>query len=111
MKIMLLILVLLSYITGISSNNINFKNIKYKKHTNFAIESINNIDNDNDNDIFGKSFKYSPINNNCKSIFEKNMAIKCLKLYPDNFECIYNYCISPSKPQPYYINITLPKIL
>ena len=79
---------------------ITFKKI-YKRHTNFALE---NSDNYKKSD-FGKTFTFSPLNDNCKTDFEKETAKLCLKYHPNDWWCIYESCISLSRTIPHYIMI------
>ena len=83
---------------------VTYKSI-YKRHTNFAIESSSKVSSN-----FGKIFIFSPLNDYCNTDYEKNNAKTCLENYPNNWNCIYEYCISLSRTIPYYINITLPSI-
>jgi hypothetical protein len=75
----------------------------YKRHTNFALETINK------SPTFGETFSFSPLSH-CKNEYNKNLAIKCLKDSPSNWWCIYDACISPSKPRFHYVKITLPPL-
>ena len=59
---------------------------------------------------FGETFTFSPLNDFCVTDYEKTNAKLCLKYYPDDWNCIYENCISLSRTQPYYIHITLPPI-
>ena len=64
---------------------------------------------------FGKTFTFSPLNDNCKTDFEKETAKLCLKYHPnagwhDLWWCIYESCISLSRTIPHYIKIVLPPI-
>jgi hypothetical protein len=78
----------------------------YKKHTNFALETLDN----NKKLDFGQTFTFSSLNDLCNSEFEKDNAKFCLKYHPNNWNCIYNNCISLSRTIPHYINIVLPPI-
>ena len=84
---------------------ISFNKI-YKRHTNFALE---NSDNYKKSD-FGKTFTFSPLNDFCNTNFEKDNAKLCFKYHPNNWNCIYDNCISLSRTIPHYINIVLPPI-
>ena len=67
---------------SIVSNHIFFRKT-YKAYT---IHRFEKIDNNND---FGKSFKFLP-----KNDFEKNNVINCLQKYPNESRwCIYYNCI------------------
>ena len=59
---------------------------------------------------FGKTFTFSPLNDNCKTDFEKETAKLCLKYHPNDWWCIYESCISLSRTIPHYIKIVLPPI-
>ena len=83
---------------------ITFKKI-YKRHTNFALETSNNKKLN-----FGQTFTFSPLDDLCNSEFEKDNAKVCLKYHPNNWNCIYNNCISLSRAVPHYISIVLPPI-
>lgn len=61
-----------------------------KTYKAYSIEPFKKIVNNND---FGKSFTFSPINDLCKNDFEKSNAIYCLQKYPNASFCIYDYCI------------------
>ena len=84
---------------------ISFNKI-YKRHTNFALETLDN----NKKLDFGQTFTFSPLNDLCNSEFEKDNAKFCIKYHPNNWNCIYDNCISPSRTIPYYIKIVLPPI-
>ena len=84
---------------------ISFKKI-YKRHTNFALEKL---DNKKKSD-FGQTFTFSPLDDLCNSEFEKDNAKVCLKYHPNNWNCIYYNCISLSRTIPHYISIVLPPI-
>lgn len=58
---------------------------------------------------FGETFSFSPLSS-CKNKFNKNLALECLKDNPNNWWCIYDACISLSKPTFHYVKITLPPI-
>ena len=62
------------------------------------------------NSGFGKTFTFSPLNDNCKTDFEKETAKLCLKYHPNDWWCIYESCISLSRTIPHYIKIVLPPI-
>ena len=84
-----------------------FYKINYKRHTNFALE---NSDNNNKKLDFGQTFTFSPLNDFCNTDFEKDNAKLCLKHHPNNWDCIYENCISLSRAVPHYISIVLPPI-
>jgi len=84
---------------------ISFNKI-YKKHTNFALEYLDN----NKKSDFGKTFTFSPLDDLCDTNFEKENAKLCFKYHLNNWDCIYDNCISPSRTIPYYIKIVLPPI-
>jgi len=86
---------------------ISFKKI-YKRHTNFALENSDNSDNKKSD--FGQTFTFSPLNDFCNTDFEKDNAKLCLKHHPNNWDCIYENCISLSRAVPHYISIILPPI-
>lgn len=75
----------------------------YKRHTNFALEH------NNKNPTFGQTFTFSPLSY-CDDEYNIKIAKECFKDNPRKWWCIYDACISPSRPKPYYINITLPPI-
>ena len=77
----------------------------YKRHTNFALETSNNKQLN-----FGQAFTFSPLDDFCKTDFEKDNAKVCLKYHPNNWNCIYDNCISLSRTIPHYIKIVLPPI-
>ena len=81
------------------------KNV-YKRHTNFTLETSDN----NKKLDFGKTFTFSPLNDFCNSEFEKDNAKFCLKYHHNNWDCIYENCISLSRAVPHYISIVLPPI-
>ena len=81
-----------------------FYKINYKKHTNFSLVKTQNYKKSD----FGKTFTFSPLNDLCNSKFEKDNAKICLKYYPNNWNCIYDNCISLSRTIPHYIKIVLP---
>lgn len=109
-------------------NNLEENNLKKNKHSDFNFNKIKLFDNDDNNkkiykltynrynkinfcelDLlnvtnvdFGKVFTFSPLDDFCKNDFEKSNAKKCLLSHPDNWNCIYDYCISPSKPHLTY---------
>lgn len=76
----------------------------YKRHTNFALEKINK------NPNFGETFIFSPLNNLCDIKYNKVLTKQCVKYGYDMWRCLYEYCISPSKPKFHYVKITLPEI-
>jgi len=78
----------------------------YEKHTNFALEAMDN----NKKLDFGQTFTFSPLNDYCNTGFEKDNAKLCLGHHPDNWDCIYENCISLSRTVPHYISIVLPPI-
>ena len=82
-----------------------FYKIKYKRHTNFALENSDNKKSD-----FGQTFTFSPLNDVCNTDFEKNNAKLCLNYHPNNWDCIYENCISLLRAVPQYISIVLPPI-
>jgi len=49
---------------------------------------------------FGKTIKFSPLYDICDSDYEKK--------YPDDGDCLYEYCISPSRPIGSFIIIQVP---
>ena len=90
------------YLTG--NPKITFNKIN-KKPMEFSVDSPG----------FGKTFTFSPLNDNCKTDFEKETAKLCLKYHPnagwhDLWWCIYESCISLSRTIPHYIKIVLPPI-
>jgi len=84
-----------------------FYKTNYKRHTNFALETLDN----NKKLDFGQTFTFSPLNDFCNSEFEKDNAKLCLKYHHNNWDCIYENCISLSRTIPHYINIVLPPIV
>ena len=86
------------------SNNLIIKFFKktYNRHTNFAIENIDK----NRGPTFGETFSFSPLSH-CDNEYNKNVAIQCLQDNPSNWWCIYDACISPSRPKFHYVKITL----
>jgi len=82
---------------------ITFYKTKYKRHTDFALET-------SDNNTFGKTFTFTPLNVFCNSEFEKDNAKLCFKYHPYDWNCIYDNCISLSRTIPHYIKIVLPPI-
>ena len=84
---------------SINSNHIFFR--KNKKYQKYQIKKNNNID-------FGKKITFSLLNDLCYNDFEKNNVINCLKKYPNEWWCIYDNCISPSKNSIIYIQFELP---
>ena len=83
-----------------------FYKTNYKRHTNFALE---NSDNNKKLD-FGQTFTFSPLNDFCNTDFEKDNAKLCLKYHHNNWDCIYENCISLLRAVPHYISIVLPPI-
>ena len=92
------------YLTG--NPSITFFKAVYKRHTNFTLETSDN----NKKLDFGKTFTFSPLNDFCNSEFEKDNAKFCLKYHHNNWDCIYENCISLSRAVPHYISIVLPPI-
>ena len=82
-----------------------FYKTNYKRHTNFALENSDNKKSD-----FSQTFTFSPSNDFCNTDFEKDNAKLCLKHHPNNWDCIYENCISLSRAVPHYISIILPPI-
>ena len=82
-----------------------FYKTNYKRHTNFALENSDNKKSD-----FSQTFTFSPSNDFCNTDFEKDNAKLCLKHHPNNWDCIYENCISLSRAVPHYISIVLPPI-
>ena len=80
----------------------------YKRHTNFAF-ALEKSDN-NKKSNFGQTFTFSPLDDICDTNFEKDNAKLCLKHHPNNWDCIYENCISLSRDVPHYISIVLPPI-
>ena len=78
----------------------------YKSHTNFALEKMDN----NKKSDFGQTFTFSPLDDLCDTNWEKNNAKLCFKYHPNNWNCIYDNCISLSRTIPHYTNIVLPPI-
>ena len=70
-----------------SENTIMFKT-NYKKCTTFEIEK-------------------ESINNLCYNNYEKNNAINCFKKYPNEWQCISENCIRPSRNQTKYYPINI----
>ena len=88
----------------LNNPRITFNKI-YKRHTNFALEK----DETNKSPSFGKTFTFSPLSH-CDNEYNKNLAIQCLQNRPSSWWCIYDACISPSKPKFHYVKITLPPL-
>lgn len=88
---------------------ITFKKI-YKRHTNFALENYDNYKKSDFAPDFGPTFTFSPLNDFCNTDFEKDNAKLCLKYHHNNWDCIYENCISLSRAVPHYISIVLPPI-
>ena len=59
---------------------------------------------------FGQTFTFSPLDDFCNSEFEKDNAKVCFKYHPNNWNCIYDNCISLSRTVPHYIKIVIPPI-
>ncbi len=85
------------YLTG--NPKITFNKIN-KKPMEFSVDSPG----------FGKTFTFSPLNDNYKTDFEKETAKLCLKYHPNDWWCIFESCISLSRTIPHYIKIVLPPI-
>ena len=85
--------------------SIKFFKKTYKRHTNFALEKKKA----NPDLRFGEIFSFSP-HSHCNNEYNKNIAIQCLQNRPSNWWCIYDACISPSKPTFHYVKITLPPL-
>ena len=83
---------------------VTFYKTKYKRHTDFTLETSDN------NNIFGKTFTFTPLNVFCNSEFEKDNAKLCFTYHPYDWNCIYDNCISLSRTIPHYIKIVLPPI-
>ena len=67
------------------------------------------MDNNKKSD-FGQTFTFSPLDDFCDINFEKDNAKFCLKYHHNNWDCIYENCISLSRAVPHYISIVLPPI-
>ena len=80
-----------------------FYKTNYKRHTNFSLENSDN----NKKLVFGQTFTFSPSDDLCNTDFEKDNAKLCLKHHPNNWDCIYENCISLSRAVPHYISIVL----
>ena len=84
------------------SGSINYNHIFFRKnYKSYALEN-------NNNNNFGKSITFSPLNDLCHNDFEKYNAKNCLKKYQNvscKWWCIYDNCISPSKNTINYIPI------
>ena len=80
---------------------IYFKKI-YKPHTNFVLDKLNNKETN-----FNKTFQWSPLNDLCYTNYERDNANFCLKYNPNNWDCIYESCISISRPQIHYIKYNI----
>jgi len=81
----------------IENSQIIFYKKMYKRHTNFALEKMDN----NKKSDFGKTFSFSPLDDLCDTNWEKNNAKLCLKYYPNNWNCIHDNCISPPRIGPH----------
>lgn len=81
-----------------------FKKI-YDRHTNFA---LNKKEKDG-SPTFGETFSFSP-HSHCDDEYNKNLAIQCLQNRPSSWWCIYDACISPSRPKIHYVKTTLPPL-
>ena len=84
---------------------IKFFNKTYNRHTNFVLDKWEK----KKSPTFGETFSF-PILSHCNNEHNKNLAIQCLQDSPSNWWCIYDACISPSKPKFHYVKITLPPI-
>ena len=86
------------------SGSINYNHIFFRKnYKSYALEN-------NNNNNFGKSITFSPLNDLCHNDFEKYNAKNCLKKYQNvscKWWCIYDNCISPSKNTINYIHIPI----
>jgi hypothetical protein len=90
-----------------SSSTLTFFRVTSKRYSdvNFAIDLFDN----NTNTDFGKKVTVYPLDL-CTNEFEKSNVIKCMGIYPEhiyNWNCIYNYCVSFSRPQAHYFYIEL----
>ena len=83
-----------------------FYKTNYKRHTNFSLENSDN----NKKLVFGQTFTFSPSDDLCNTDFEKDNAKLYIKHHPNNWDCIYENCISLSRAVPHYISIVLPPI-
>jgi len=77
----------------------------YKRHINFTLETSTNKQLN-----FGQAFTFPPLDDFCNSEFEKDNAKVCLKYHPNNWNCIYNNCISLPRTIPDYTSLVLPPI-
>lgn len=82
---------------------IKFYKKTYNRHTNFVLEK------NKENPTFGEIYAFSPLSH-CDNEYNKNLAIQCLEDNPINWGCIYDACISPSKPKFHYVKIILPSL-
>ena len=78
--------------------------------TNYKRHALENSDNNNKKLDFGQTFTFSPLNDFCNTDFEKDNAKLCFKYHHNNWDCIYENCISLSRAVPHYISIVLPPI-
>lgn len=86
------------------TGHINYKVLdRLKKYTNFALEKKGK------NSTFGKIFLFSTLSY-CDNIYNKNLAIQCLQNKLLSWWCVYDICISNSKPKFHYIKISLPAV-
>jgi hypothetical protein len=77
------------------SGSINYNHIFFRKnYKSYALEN-------NNNNNFGKSITFSPLNDLCHNDFEKYQNVSC------KWWCIYDNCISPSKNTINYIHIPI----
>ena len=90
----------------IENSQIIFYKKVYKRHTHFALEKMDNTKKSD----FGQTFPFSPLDDVCDTNWEKNNAKSCFEYHPNNWNCIYENCISLSRTIPHYINIILPPI-
>lgn len=81
---------------------LTYERIKYSS-TDFDMIKIE----DSINLEFGDTFIFSPLGALCNSYFEKERAKECLKYRPNNWDCIYDICVSPSEIAHVYVNIKL----
>jgi len=91
-----------SYENSLNDSPIMFYKEKYGRYTDFTLKKLDNKKSD-----FGKIFSFSPLNDYCNSDFEKENAKLCIKHYPNDWNCVYENCISLSRTTPYHINIIL----
>lgn len=93
------------------SGSINYNHIFFRKnYKSYALENKSYALENNNNNNFGKSITFSPLNDLCHNDFEKYNAKNCLKKYQDvscKWWCIYDNCISPSKNTINYIHIPI----